>query len=543
MSKIENSHIISHIEQHNTTKDVLKALSEENEDPTSSHDLRKNPKPLESTEVAYPTRGEARTDIIKDLVKNKENVEATSTTEDSTSLENVIRFLQDNHTKDAGEGRETQETKTSNPSGDTISHLQEELQKLQRWEADINHRMRELAKEKNAGDADRKGKGIRRTEDSTSSADVIRPLQVKKNTKGAGLESGELQGYGAPFSFDHIIRYLRNNENTENGNTEDAAGRKRGEIQRTKASTSSADVIRPLQVKENTEDAASREIEETQRTEDSLPSRERDSTRRLSREEQRADVDKQRLKEIIFNHVLNYDANNEPGINKPVDNKLREERAKVKRERFEREFEHYFKEDARYNKHLRRLDKVYNIEKKEQKRIKRFVDYVQAKRYKSPAKKYIAEIHLAFEERRAHIEGNSKTYMGLKPHYFYNWERQRAQRRAKKFAQMEIKISPEKEAFRNALKKINDRAEHMLDTEGKLKGMTEREIVGYKIAFQRELDMVIEQKEQEWRDSKIEDITKRERTIWDLAFTNQYVSIIGYVVTTGVAVGALAATL
>lgn len=473
MSKIENPHIISHIEQHNTTKDVLKALSEENEDPTSSHDLRKNPKPLESTEVAYPTRGEARTDIIKDLVRNKENVEATSTTEDSTSLENVIRFLQDNHTKDAGEGRETQKTKTSNPSGDTISHLQEELQKLQRWEADINHRMRELAKEKNAGDADRKGKGIRRTEDSTSSADVIRPLQVK----------------------------------------------------------------------ENTEDAASREIEETQRTEDSLPSRERDSTRRLSREEQRADVDKQRLKEIIFNHVLNYDANNEPGINKPVDNKLREERAKLKRERFEREFEHYFKEDARYNKHLRRLDKFYNTENKEQKRIKRFVDYVQAKRYKSPAKKYIAEIHLAFEERRAHIEGNSKTYMGLKPHYFYNWERQRAQRRAKKFAQMEIKISPEKEAFRNALKKINDRAEHMLDTEGKLKGMTEREIVGYKIAFQRELDMVIEQKEQEWRDSKIEDITKRERTIWDLAFTNQYVSIIGYVVTTGVAVGALAATL
>ncbi len=253
----------------------------------------------------------------------------------------------------------------------------------------------------------------------------------------------------------------------------------------------------------------------------------------LSPSEKGFDKDKEQLKQIIFEHVLDYDANERAGRSKPADKHRRLEEAALKRKKFERTFEHYFREDYRYRKKLHRLDRFYRKDKKTM--FEKFISYFEKKWYKASDKKYIAKVHLAFEERRTHIERNSRKYLGMRLHYRLNWEQIKTQKRAEKIAQMENKIAFDKVSLYEKLEKINQDAIHRLETEGKRKGMTDAKITQYKIFFERESKQYIEQREQEWRMMKTRDIMNRHRTISDLAFTNQYVSIIGYAVTIALA--------
>jgi hypothetical protein len=265
--------------------------------------------------------------------------------------------------------------------------------------------------------------------------------------------------------------------------------------------------------------------------------------RSSSLEKQNANPDKERLKAIILKHVLNYDENEKAGANKPPDQERRLQRAESRRKSFEKEFEYYSKEDARYHRAVMRLEKFYRtVDRLEKSQITfgRLIDVVKKRYFKRLDKRYITKTHHAFEERRAHIERNSRKYFGFfRPHYRFNWERMRTQHFAKKLVQMDAKIGMTRASFRETLEEINQKKINELKKNKEKYGMTDGEIAKHEIDLRHRLNRFLAEKEQEWRMSETQKIMGRPGTVKDLAFTNQWVSVLGYAASIAIAGAAL----
>lgn len=300
---------------------------------------------------------------------------------------------------------------------------------------------------------------------------------------------------------------------------------------------SSLDVIRKLQREQEGKRERNREKAKLENRE--MLSEETNSS---FLEKHNMNQDKEHFKAIILKHVLNYDANEKAGANKPPDQELRLQQADKRLKSFESEFKHYWGVDARYHKAVMRLEKFYRtvdrLEKKH--RFRRLIDVTKQRYYKRLDKKYITETHLAFEERRAHIERNSRKYFGLfRPHYHFNWERMRAHHLAKKLARMDAKIGMTITSFRGTLEEINQSKINELKQNKEKYGMTDEKIAKLELDLQHKIIQFLAEKEQKWRILETQKIMGRSGAIKDLAFTNQWVSIVGYAASIAIAGAAL----